>query len=98
MRRELFEANSSLRTRTIELCGIRSLMSNSTSPSEPARVLVVDDEETIRDMLAEFLEMEGYLVETADDGIKALDLLAGDHFDMVLTDLSAGGAVRVRAE
>ena len=34
---------------------------------ERGRVLVVDDEETIREMLAEFLELEGYQVVTAAD-------------------------------
>jgi len=62
-------------------------MSHSVSPSERPHVLVVDDEETIRDMLAEFLEMEGYRVETAANGMVALDLLTRDHFDLVLTDL-----------
>ncbi len=51
------------------------------------KVLVVDDEETIREMLAEFLEMEGYLVDTAEDGMAALSAMEDDHFDLVLTDL-----------
>jgi response regulator RpfG family c-di-GMP phosphodiesterase len=55
--------------------------------AERARVLVVDDEETIRDMLAEFLEMEGYVVRTAEDGIAALNELENGYFDLVITDL-----------
>ncbi len=51
------------------------------------RVLVVDDEETIRDMLAEFLEMEGYDVDTAEDGIAALGVMEEADFDIILTDL-----------
>ena len=58
-----------------------------TPLSERPRVLIVDDEETIRDMLAEFLEMEGYAVATAEDGMSALELLESAHFDLVLTDL-----------
>jgi response regulator RpfG family c-di-GMP phosphodiesterase len=50
-------------------------------------VLVVDDEETIREMLAEFLEMEGYIVDTAEDGMAALSAMEDAHFDLVLTDL-----------
>jgi len=48
---------------------------------------VVDDEETIREMLAEFLELEGYQVVTAPDGMAAVDALTASHFDLVLTDL-----------
>ena len=59
----------------------------SVPSMERPRVLVVDDEETIREMLAEFLEMEGYLVSTAEDGIAALTQLDTGHFDLVLTDL-----------
>ena len=51
------------------------------------RVLVVDDEATIREMLAEFLELEGYAVSTAADGMSALDALDGGIFDLVLTDM-----------
>ncbi|MEZ4443616.1 MAG: response regulator [Polyangiaceae bacterium] len=51
------------------------------------RVLVVDDEPSIRDMLAEFLEMEGFAVSTAEDGMAAVDIFTVTHFDLVLTDL-----------
>lgn len=54
---------------------------------ERGRVLVVDDEETIREMLAEFLELEGYQVVTAADGMAAVDVITASHFDLVLTDL-----------
>src|SRR5512137_1834227 len=52
-----------------------------------ARVLVVDDEAPIRDMLAEFLELEGYLVGSAADGEQAIGELAKAPYDVVLTDL-----------
>jgi putative nucleotidyltransferase with HDIG domain len=55
--------------------------------AERPRVLVVDDEESIRQMLAELLELEGFRVDTAEDGIAAIDVLDRDHFDLVLTDL-----------
>ncbi len=48
---------------------------------------MVDDEETIREMLAEFLELEGYHVATAPDGMAAVDAITASHFDLVLTDL-----------
>lgn len=54
---------------------------------EPPRILVVDDEEVIRDILADFLAMEGFEVRTAPDGTAALVELSRGHFDLVLSDL-----------
>lgn len=54
---------------------------------ERPRVLVVDDEPFIRDILADFLAMEGYYVRTAADGQAALSELRGAPFDVVVSDL-----------
>jgi response regulator RpfG family c-di-GMP phosphodiesterase len=54
---------------------------------ERPRVLVVDDEKVIRDMLAEFLGMEGYAVRTAEDGLSAITELEKGPFDLVISDL-----------
>ncbi|MGC4064274.1 MAG: response regulator [Polyangiaceae bacterium] len=51
------------------------------------RILVVDDEKLIRDVLADFLNLEGYDVRTADDGASALLALERERFDMVISDL-----------
>ena len=57
----------------------------------PARILVVDDDPGVRDVLAEFLRGHGYAVETAADG-KAMDA-ALDRFapDLVVLDLMMPG-------
>jgi putative nucleotidyltransferase with HDIG domain len=55
-------------------------------PDQP-RVLVVDDEKFIRDILADFLTMEGYMVRTAENGRQAVVELSRAPFDLVLTDL-----------
>ena len=52
-----------------------------------ARVLIVDDEKSIRITLAEFLRKEGYEVSTAEDVEKALKLLEQTAFDLVITDI-----------
>jgi len=52
-----------------------------------ARVLVVDDEPMVRDVLARYLEQEGFLVSTAGDGEEALSAFAADRPDLVLLDL-----------
>ncbi|MCH2110495.1 MAG: response regulator [Polyangiaceae bacterium] len=59
----------------------------SLPPAEQPRVLVVDDEKFIRDILADFLTMEGYLVRTADDGQRAVEELSRGEFNLVLSDL-----------
>lgn len=53
----------------------------------PPRVLVVDDEKVIREILADFLSLEGFFVATAPDGLSALERLAQESFDMVISDL-----------
>ncbi|MEV4563537.1 response regulator transcription factor [Nonomuraea sp. NPDC049419] len=55
--------------------------------SEPARLLVVDDEPALREALQSSLEFEGYKVATADDGQQALDALAAETYDAVLLDV-----------
>jgi two-component system response regulator PilR (NtrC family) len=52
-----------------------------------ARILVVDDEESIREFLEIMLRKEGYEVTCAEDGQKALDILKKKNFDMVISDL-----------
>jgi signal transduction histidine kinase len=56
-----------------------------------ARLLVVDDEESLRITTAAIFEKEGYIVDTASSGDEAIDLLAGTEYDLVLTDLHMEG-------
>jgi DNA-binding response OmpR family regulator len=51
------------------------------------RVLVVDDEEIVRDVLTRYLEREGFHVEAAADGEAALELAARSRPDIVVLDL-----------
>jgi PAS domain S-box-containing protein len=53
-----------------------------------AVVLVVDDEEFIRTLLERALEMEGYRVLTAADGLEALECLESVEPDLILLDLN----------
>ncbi len=55
------------------------------------RILVVDDEVNARTALAELLNEEGYVVESAADGFKALGKVADFAPDLVLTDLKMPG-------
>lgn len=51
------------------------------------KILVVDDEEIIRDSLFYILEKEGYEVDKAENGKIAYDKMIANHFDLVITDL-----------
>ena len=51
------------------------------------KILVVDDEEIIRDSLFYILEKEGYEVDKAENGKTAYDKMIANHFDLVITDI-----------
>ena len=55
--------------------------------SAPGRVLVVDDEAGIREMLTGVLEDEGYTVAVADSGERCLEMLSGGSYAVVLLDI-----------
>ncbi|MEV4170934.1 response regulator transcription factor [Nonomuraea sp. NPDC049709] len=55
--------------------------------SEPARLLVVDDEPALREALQSSLEFEGYKVVTANDGQEALAAVGAEPYDAVLLDV-----------
>jgi CheY-like chemotaxis protein len=59
------------------------------------RILVVDDEDTVRNVVSRHLARQGYEVATAPDGVTALEAFESQPFDMVITDLNMprmGGA------
>lgn len=55
------------------------------------KILVVDDEEIIRESLSLVLKKEGYLVEEAENGKAAYDKIVVSFFDVVITDLEMPG-------
>ncbi len=56
-----------------------------------ARILVVDDEEGLRDFVAEALEDDGHSAQKAADGMEAAALLTKRAFDLMITDLRMPG-------
>src|SRR6476469_4420677 len=65
----------------------RLALATEPRPSRP-RVLVVDDEDAVRRVLARTLTQAGYLVDTTPDGRGALEALRHDPYDAVLSDIS----------
>lgn len=64
----------------------------NTPPSRPPRILLVDDEETVRRVTGRLLEKLGYRVRAAGDADEALALLRdGERFDLVVTDVVMPG-------
>jgi len=55
---------------------------------KPARILLVDDEPQIRDVLAQYLKGEGFEVSEAGDGAAALELARRERPDLVILDLN----------
>lgn len=54
-------------------------------------ILIVDDEEGLREGLSKLLEDEGYTVECAEDGEKAIEIVRSTHIDLMLTDMRMPG-------
>ena len=74
-----------------------STAATATTPSRPAagnarpRVLVVDDEASIRDLLSKTLALAEYDVDVAPDGRSALERMRMDPYDLLIADLKMPG-------
>ncbi len=82
---------------------IKLPLSRESKPSLPAvrqtdtgalskmRILVVDDSVDTVEMLRRLFEMDGATVNTAHSGPEALNIVTGEHFDVILSDISMPG-------
>lgn len=52
-----------------------------------AKILIVDDEQGIRDVLREYLELDGYEVGEAVDGMDAIKQAKADEYDLIIMDV-----------
>jgi DNA-binding response OmpR family regulator len=66
-------------------------MTENGSGNDPLRVLVVEDDDTIRRVVVGYLEQEGYEVVEAADGHAAVDLARVDRPDVIVLDLGLPG-------
>ena len=55
--------------------------------SSPARILVIDDEESVRDILSRMLRSKGHQVMGASNGEEGIERFRSERFDLVFTDL-----------
>ena len=58
---------------------------------ERTRILIVDDEEIVRESLSAWLEKDGYTLATAPDGETALERIRGERWSILLVDLKMPG-------
>ncbi len=52
-----------------------------------AKILIVDDEDKIRNVVREYADFEGYEVEEARDGMEAVDICKNKDFDIIIMDI-----------
>mgnify|MGYP003647206346 FL=1 len=55
--------------------------------SDRAKILIVDDEPLIRDALAFKLTKDGYDVDTAEDGEKAIQKIESEEYQIIISDI-----------
>lgn len=55
-------------------------------------ILLVEDEENLHEALKLNLQMEGYEVSSAYDGVKALNMIQQEYFDLIILDVMLPGA------
>jgi putative two-component system response regulator len=86
--------------RLFTLCGLfpqnpiqgEKSMTNSDNENQAApSILIVDDEESIRQLIADILEMQGYCCQTAANAQIARDFLKQNHFELILSDINMPG-------
>ena len=61
--------------------------------AEPAapRLLIAEDDDSVRDFLERALREAGYIVRSAADGLQALELLGRGRYDLLITDIVMPG-------
>ena len=55
--------------------------------NKPRKILVVDDDPIIRDMMVDILSLEGYPIDTARHGLEAMEILRGEESYLVFLDV-----------
>ena len=65
----------------------RAAPEEELSTATGGSILVVDDEESIQRLLGSILEMDGHKVDTARNGIEALERIGRGHYDVIITDI-----------
>jgi len=70
---------------------VKTIFTTQTKKKRMSKILVIDDERSIRNTLKDILEYEKYSVDLAEDGIKGIEKIKGNGFDVVLCDIKMPG-------
>lgn len=62
-------------------------MTETNMPVSPKKILIVEDEEYLRDLYVQILQDEGYSVDIARDGQEGYEKMRANGFDLVLLDV-----------
>lgn len=74
-------------TKPVDRDRLTAIIQKLRQPASPGRVLVVDDDPEVREVLVRTMQRHGWAAATADDGRAALDALAAQKPDLILLDL-----------
>jgi CheY-like chemotaxis protein len=85
------EEPASVDVATKALCAEAKSISTPSFEGPQPQILVVDDEEAVRELLRDLLESEGFRVYLAPGGREALNLFAAQRFDGIFTDVGMPG-------
>ncbi|MFH0731890.1 MAG: response regulator [Candidatus Omnitrophota bacterium] len=58
---------------------------------ETKKILIVDDDKQIRDLLSDYLTKKGFMVSTAKDGLEAISKSEAEKFDYIFLDIKMSG-------
>lgn len=59
--------------------------------TDKKRILITEDDEEMRSLLKDFFKEEGFETDSVSNGVDALQKLAKDHFDLIITDIRMPG-------
>jgi CheY-like chemotaxis protein len=62
-------------------------MVSTHGPERPAKILVAEDDSTVREFVVRALRQQGHEVAAVGDGLEALDALGNETFDLLLADI-----------
>ncbi|MBI5251030.1 MAG: response regulator [Desulfomonile tiedjei] len=74
-------------SRVVEIISVKYIMLKDNS----ARILIVDDEQDICDVIAKWLNSRGFVCSTATSGEEAVNLMEKNKFDLLITDIMMPG-------